>query len=144
MTAAVILAITPDDCVLLVEQHRVPLGRACLELPAGLVGDDGPEDVADAANRELEEETGWRAGRMTNLGDYVSSPGLTSESFWLMRAEDLTHVGPGGGIGDENIIVHAVPRHAVPAFVADCRARGLAIDVKLLCVLPVINIDPST
>jgi ADP-ribose pyrophosphatase len=68
--AAVILAIIDGD-VLLVEQHRVPLGRQCLELPAGLIGDDeGSEDEGDllAAGRELEEETGYRAGKLEDLG----------------------------------------------------------------------------
>ncbi len=142
MTAAVILAVTPDDRVLLVEQHRVPLGGACLELPAGLVGDHGPEEVTAAAIRELEEETGWRAARMISLGDFVSSPGLTSERFWLLRAEALARVGPGGGVDDEQITVHAVPRRNIAAFIDACRARGLSIDVKLLCLLPALDNEP--
>ena len=65
--AAVILA-TIDGDVLLVEQYRVPLGRSCLELPAGLIGDDveGEDDLV-AAGRELKEETGYRAGRLEDL-----------------------------------------------------------------------------
>ncbi|MFN5903785.1 MAG: NUDIX hydrolase, partial [Novosphingobium sp.] len=82
--AAVILAIDPEDHVILVEQFRVPLGRPCIELPAGLIGDEtAGEDPVEAAMRELEEETGYRAGRMENLGDYHSSPGMVSESFTL-------------------------------------------------------------
>lgn len=134
--AAVIVAVDDDRHLLLVEQYRVPLGRACLELPAGLVGDetDG-EPVEIAAARELEEETGYRAGRIESLGEYFSSPGMVSESFKLVRARDLVRVGEGGGVEGEGITVHRVKIDAVPAFVDACRARGVAIDVKLLLVL---------
>ncbi len=136
--AAVIVAITDADEVVLVEQYRVPLGRACLELPAGLVGDhDGNsgEDAAIAAARELEEETGYRPGTIEPLGEFHSSPGMVSEGFTLVRARDLVKVGEGGGDEHEDIIVHLVPRAQVPAFVARKRAEGLAMDVKLLLVL---------
>jgi ADP-ribose pyrophosphatase len=133
--AAVILAIDAGD-VILVEQYRVPLGRACLELPAGLVGDiDAGESVELSARRELEEETGYRAQRIENLGDFYSSPGMASESFTLMRASGLAKIGDGGGDGDENIVVHRVPLGGIEAFVAAKRADGLAIDVKLLVLL---------
>ena len=135
--AAVILAVDDEDHVILVEQFRVPLGRACIELPAGLIGDgaDSGEDALTAAARELEEETGYRAARMVNLGDYFSSPGMVSESFTLLRAEGLTKVGDGGGVDGENITVHRIALSALPGFVAERRARGDAIDVKLLLLL---------
>ncbi len=135
--AAVILAVDEDDHVILVEQFRVPLGRSCIELPAGLIGDgaDSGEDALTAAARELEEETGYRAARMVNLGDYFSSPGMVSESFTLLRAEGLTRVSEGGGVDGENISVHRVALSALPDFVAQRRARGDAIDVKLLLLL---------
>jgi ADP-ribose pyrophosphatase len=137
--AAVIVAIDEDEegrHILLVEQHRVPLGRACLELPAGLVGDDAAgEECAVAAIRELEEETGYRATRMRDLGQYYSSPGMVSESFTLLRAEGLTKVGAGGGVAHENILVHRVPLAGVAGFVAAKRGEGLGIDVKLLLLL---------
>ncbi|MFL9840152.1 NUDIX hydrolase [Sphingomonas sp. ST-64] len=134
--AAVIVAVNEDGQLILVEQYRVPLGRACLELPAGLIGDEEEgEAVETAAARELEEETGYRAARIEVLGEFFSSPGMVSESFTLVRAHDLTRVGDGGGVEGEGITVHRVPRSAVPEFVADCRARGMAIDVKLLLAL---------
>ena len=134
--AAVIIAIDPEDHVILVEQYRVPLGRACIELPAGLIGDETEgEDPTEAAARELEEETGYRAGRMENLGEYHSSPGMVSESFTLLRAHDLVRTGPGGGTPGEDITVHRVARADLPAFIAARRAGGDAIDVKLLLLL---------
>ena len=134
--AAVILAIDTQDRVVLVEQYRVPLGRRSLELPAGLVGDDHEgEPVAQAAARELEEETGYRAGRMEELGFFHASPGMVTEGFTLVRAHDIVKVGDGGGAGDEDITVHLVPRTEIAAFVAARRAAGVAVDVKMLLLL---------
>lgn len=134
--AAVIIAIDPEDHVILVEQYRVPLDRACIELPAGLIGDEtAGEDPTEAAARELEEETGYRAGRIEVLGEFHSSPGMVSESFTLLRAHDLVRVGPGGGTESEAITVHRVPRHQLSAFLAERRALGDAMDVKLLLLL---------
>ena len=136
--AAVIVAIDEEDHVLLVEQYRVPLQRQCLELPAGLIGDDDSaegEDALDAAARELEEETGYHAQTMESLGEFYSSPGMVSESFTLVRAHGLTKVGPGGGTDSEDITVHRVARAHLPQFVEMARARGLGIDVRLLMLL---------
>ncbi len=135
--AAVILA-TIDGDVLLVEQYRVPMGRMSLELPAGLIGDDegaeGEDDLA-AAGRELEEETGYRAGHLESLGEFYSSPGMVSESFTLVRATDLVQTGPGGGTEHENITVHRVPLNDIAAFVAARRAEGCGVDVRVLMLL---------
>jgi ADP-ribose pyrophosphatase len=135
--AAVILAVDEGD-VLLVEQYRVPLGRRCLELPAGLIGDDDGghgEEAASAAERELEEETGYRAAHWEDLGEFYSSPGMVSESFTLLKASGLTQVGEGGGTEHEGITVHRVPLTSIGEFVAERRAAGCAIDVKLLLLL---------
>lgn len=133
--AAVILAAIDGD-VLLVEQYRVPLGRNCLELPAGLIGDDAEgEDDLSAAGRELEEETGYRAGKLENLGTFYSSPGMLSESFTLVRATELQRTGRGGGTDGENITVHRVPYARVAAFAAAKRAEGCGIDVRMLMLL---------
>ena len=136
--AAVILAIDAEDHVLLVEQYRVPLGKRCLELPAGLIGDDAGaegEDALAAAARELEEETGYRAASIESLGEFYSSPGMVAESFTLVRAHGLSKVGPGGGTASEDITVHRVPLSNIANFVETARARGLGIDVRLLMLL---------
>ena len=133
--AAVILAVE-DGHVLLVEQYRVPLGRRCLELPAGLVGDeDAGESVVASAARELEEETGYRARAITPLGFFHSSPGMVSEGFTLVRATGLERVGPGGGDAGEDITVLRVPVAGIADLVAAKRAEGVAIDVKMLLLL---------
>jgi ADP-ribose pyrophosphatase len=135
VSAAVILALDGDD-VILVEQFRVPLGARCLELPAGLVGDEEEgEDVEKAAVRELEEETGYRAEHMVNLGRFHASPGMSSEGFTLLRAEGLERTGEGGGVAGEDIKVHRVKLADVPNFVERKRGEGMAVDVKLLLLL---------
>jgi ADP-ribose pyrophosphatase len=135
VSAAVIVAID-DGHVLLVEQFRAPLQKTCVELPAGLVGDETEgEEVAEAAIRELEEETGYRAERMVELGRFFASPGMSSEGFTLLRAEGLTRTGEGGGVAGEDIRVHRVALAEVADFVASKRAEGAAVDGKMLLLL---------
>lgn len=134
--AAVIVAVTNDDELVLVEQYRVPIGRPCLELPAGLVGDDRPdESIEDAAARELEEETGYRPTSVQRLGNFCSSPGMTSETFELVRATGLVRTGDGGGEANEDITVYRVPIGDVSRFIAEKRTAGVAIDAKMLLLL---------
>lgn len=136
ITAVVIVAVDDAGRLLLIEQHRIPAGRRCLELPAGLVGDEGAAETPEAAAaRELEEETGHRPARVEALGEFHSSPGMTSERFTLVRATGLTRTGAGGGTAAEDIAVHRVPLGDVPAFIAAKRAQGCGIDAKLVIFL---------
>jgi ADP-ribose pyrophosphatase len=133
---AVVILAEFEGRTILIDQHRAPVGGRCLELPAGLVGDeDGNATVEDTAIKELEEETGFTAERIERLGDFHSSPGMVSESFTLVRAHGVRRMGEGGGVDGEEITVHLVPRAEIPAFVADKRAQGFAIDVKLMLFL---------
>lgn len=134
--AAVILAVE-DGHVLLVEQFREPLGKVCLELPAGLVGDqdDPDEQVLDAAGRELEEETGWKAESLESLGEFYSSPGMVSENFTLVRATGLRQTGVGGGTDGEDITVYRVPLAELSVFVEERRNAGVGIDVRIMGLL---------
>lgn len=133
--AAVIVAVE-DGHVLLVEQYRMAMGARCLELPAGLVGDEiAGEDAATSAARELEEETGYRAAQVEVIGQFASSPGMVSETFTLVTAIGLTKVSAGGGVAGEDITVHRVALTDVARFIAAKRGEGLVIDVKLLILL---------
>ena len=130
----VIVAVTPDDKVLLVEQHRVPVGGPVIELPAGLAGDiagEEDEDLSVAANRELEEETGWRAERLERLTAGPVSAGMTSEVLTFYRAHGLQRVGDGGGDPSEDIVVHEVPLTEVHGWLEARAAAGVMADPKV-------------
>jgi len=134
---AVVILAEHDGKIILVEQVRVPLGnRKCIELPAGLVGDEDPDaTIEDTAIKELEEETGFTAERIEVLGEFFSSPGMVAEGFTLVRAHGLRRIGDGGGNEHEEIEVHLVPHSEIANFVAQKRAEGCAIDVKMLLLL---------
>jgi len=135
-TNAVVILAEHDGKVILIEQYRVPVGARCLELPAGLVGDeDAHATVEDTAVKELEEETGFTCERVERLGEFHSSPGMVAESFTLVRAHGIRKIGDGGGNEHEDITVHLVAREDIPAFVKSRRDAGSAIDVKLLLFL---------
>jgi ADP-ribose pyrophosphatase len=137
--AAVILAITDTREVILVEQYRPPLGKPCIELPAGLVGDEGSdEDPIVAARRELLEETGYTATDWEFVGEFASSPGMVGEIFHFYRATGLSLQGPGGGIEGEGITVHKVPLAGLRPFLDAARARGCAVDTRLLLGLGLV------
>lgn len=139
MGAAVILAITDAVEIVLVEQLRRAHGRRSIELPAGLIGDTDDADTAlAAAARELAEETGFTAAHWQDVGEFATSPGMTSENFHLFKASGLTRIGPGGGIDGEDITVHVVPLAALPAFLAERRAAGLVIDCRLVVGLGLV------
>ena len=90
--AVAILAIDDEDRVLFVRQYRVAVGEALLEIPAGTldVADDGSiEDPDEAAPRELEEETGMRAGSWRKIARFYTAPGFASELMHLYLATDL-------------------------------------------------------
>jgi ADP-ribose pyrophosphatase len=132
-TNAVVVIAEHDGKVILVEQYRIPVGKRCIELPAGLGGDEDKDaTVEDTAVKELEEETGFTADRIEVLGDFHSSPGLLAESFTLVRAHGVRKIGEGGGTEHEDIIVHLVARENIPEFVESRRRDGVAVDVKLL------------
>lgn len=133
--AAALLALDGDH-VLLVEQYRVPVSRRCLELPAGLIGDEHADDSPlEAAARELEEETGYRADTLVDCGEFFSSTGMLTESYTLVKATGLTRVGDGGGTEHEDIVVHRVPLGTIAQFVETHRAMGHGIDSKILLLL---------
>ena len=108
---AVVILAEFEGKVILIDQPRVPVGGRCIELPAGLVGDEDPSaTVESTAIKELEEETGFTAERIERLGDFYASPGMVSEGFTLVRAHGVRKVGEGGGDDSEDINVHLVAR----------------------------------
>src|SRR3569623_2011898 len=96
--AGFILAVTPEQELVLVEQYRVPMQARTIELPAGIIGDEGNlgEAVEASALRELEEETGYRGARAEILLSGPVAPGLASEMLHQVRVHDLQSVSARG------------------------------------------------
>jgi len=130
----VLVAWTDQDEIVLVEQYREPVGRNVIELPAGLVGDlaEHPdESVLSAGHRELLEETGYRAGRLSEIMRCPTSAGMTDELAVFLHAEDLVQEGPGGGDDSEDIRVHRIASDNVDAWLTARAKEGFAIDPKI-------------
>ena len=133
-----IVAVTPQKKIILVEQYRAPLGRNCIELPAGLAGDipgEEKEALATAAQRELVEETGYEAAEMLPLGDGAVSAGITNEVISLFEARGLKKTNQGGGDGTENITVHEIPLAEVRSWLERRRKEGAIPDWKVYAAL---------
>ena len=142
--AVIIIAVTPGDHVLFVEQYRVPLGARTIEMPAGLVGDDHAADTLEsAARRELVEETGWEPEHVDVLLTGPTSSGMSSERIAFVRARGLRKVGEGGGTDSEDITVHEVPRAQAPAWLMRKHREGFELDLKLWAGLWMIEHNPD-
>ena len=132
--AALIIGVTTEQKVLLVEQYRIPVHARTIEFPAGIIGDepgDTYETSAAAARRELLEETGYAAGHIEALTTGPSCSGITSERVTLFRALGLHRTGKGGGIAHEEITVHEVPLAEVVKWLEVKAKTGVLIDPKI-------------
>lgn len=132
--ASIIVAVTDENKLLLVEQYRIPVQARTIEFPAGIIGDEpgaADERHSDAARRELLEETGFDAEEIETLTTGPSSSGLTSEVVTLFRAKRLRRVGRGGGVAHEKIEVHEIGIHEVEQWLCAKAAEGILIDPKI-------------
>jgi ADP-ribose diphosphatase len=132
--AALILAVTGDQKIVLVEQFRIPVHVRTIELPAGIIGDEpdsGSESQIEAARRELREETGYDADRFEKVTQGPACSGVTSEVVSLFRAIGLRRVAKGGGVAKEEITVHEVPLADAHNWLDAKSRHGLLIDPKV-------------
>ncbi len=129
----VMVPVTDGGELVLVEQFRIPVKGRVMELPAGLVGDTGnpDEDFKIAANRELLEETGYRAKRLEELLVGPSTAGLSDEIITIYFADGLEKVGPGGGDSSEDITVHLMPLEDAEAWLREKSDEGILLDPKI-------------
>jgi ADP-ribose pyrophosphatase len=129
---AVIIAVTEDKKLILVEQFRAALDRRVVELPAGKIGDDHKgESMQDGAQRELLEETGYKAETLEIVASGSISPGILGEVVTFIYAKNIVKEQHGGGVDDEDIITYAVPLVDLDEFLDGCRNQGLLIDMKI-------------
>jgi len=113
--AAAVLALL-DDKMLVVEQYRKPLEKFQVEIPAGKL-DPGEEPIVAAA-RELEEETGYRAGKLRPLNAFYTSPGFADEKLYVFIAEDLVK-GQSRPDEDEFLNVEAITFEQAQAYIRE-------------------------
>lgn len=126
--ASTVLPFIGDDEVVLIRQHRHCTGGSILEVPAGtLQPGESPEACA---LREIEEETGYRAGRLEPLGWIWTTPGFTTEKIFLFAAHDLT---PGRAAPDEDEVIDLERMTFRDAM--ERAARGDITDAKTIATL---------
>ena len=126
--AVVILPLLDEQRLVMIRNYRYTVERELWELPAGTKEPD--EEPIETARRELEEETGYRAGSMAPLTAFYTSPGFCTEWMHAFVAEDLTHVGQNLQ-GSEKIVVETLA-------LSEARRRLLAgefVDGKTVAVL---------
>jgi len=125
--AVCVVPLTDKNEVLLVRQYRYPEATVMTEIPAGKLepGEHSEEHFADAARRELREETGAVCDRLTFIGDFYSSPAILDEVIHMYLAEGL-HMGDASPDDDEFLNLISMPLDAL----CDMAARGEITDGK--------------
>lgn len=126
---AVIVAMFPDERIILIKQYRYPLDKFLYELPAGKLNPN--EDPLACASRELAEETGYHAQRWKKLTAIYTSPGFCTEQLHIFLATDLSpaHGGQTLEEGEQTLKVEVVPLSAAIEMIE----RGEIVDGKTIC-----------
>jgi ADP-ribose pyrophosphatase len=129
--SVMVVALTDDGRIVLVEEFRAAVDASVVCIPAGLVGDEGPEDRESAARRELSEETGWEAAGLEFLGRGPGSAGMSSEIVNFYLARSVRHAGEQGERERTEIRVHVVPIRDLRRWAREREAQGTLIDPKV-------------
>jgi ADP-ribose pyrophosphatase len=129
-----LVAVTPENKLLIVEQYRPPLKAHCIEIPAGLAGDTADyagEAMETAARRELLEETGYEAQTFKPVFTGAVSAGLSDEVITFFIAQNLKRVGEAQGDGHEQITVHEIDLKQIHDWLGQQHEQGKIIDCKV-------------
>ncbi len=124
-----IVPVTDDGCVLLIRQFRPPVNGYVIEFPAGL--NDRDEDLRVVAQRELLEETGYKAGEIVYLCSGPLSSGSSSEVLTVYLAKDLRFEGIDKRDETEEIEVIKVAIASVSEKLREFQSNGDFIDLKI-------------
>ena len=128
----IVVAITPNQEILFVKQMRPAVEANVIEFPAGLAGDiDSTEPLANAAQRELVEETGYRAGVLRQVFQGPSSAGLTDETVSIFVADDLVREAAGGGVEGEDITNFTIPLSQVDDWLSEQQQSGTLVGARV-------------
>jgi len=135
--SVVIIPLTAQNEIILVRQYRPAIGRWAWELPAGSLKPG--EDVARAARRECQEETGLVPSRLERMGSYFPTPGYCDEEMTFFKASGLRPPGPEDEEAhqdeDEDIEARAFSRDDLQRMIV----AGEIIDLKTIAGLSLIN-----
>jgi ADP-ribose pyrophosphatase len=142
--SVMIVAITSDRRLILVEEFRPSVNAPVISLPAGLAGDDRPEDPREAAERELREETGYAAPALEPIGRGPGSAGASSEMVLFYLARDARRAGEQSPEDRGIIRVHAVPIGQLRAWTREREAEGALVDPKIWAGLYLAGIRNPT
>ena len=124
---AVVVPVTEDGKIVMVTQHRFPMNKILLELPAGKLSKD--EDPKICAVRELEEETGYKSDNVTELGSIYTTPGYSTEKLWIYLAKDLKKGNHNREEGEYGMEVFEFPFDEVEEKIYN----GKIVDGKTIC-----------
>lgn len=133
----IIFALTKNKEVVLEKNYRVTLETYVIELPAGLTDKEG-ETEAEAAKRELFEETGYVAKEVVEVFTSVGSPGLTNSEFVYFFAPNVEFAGKQTADEEEEIEAFTVPLEKLVDFVLEPK-QDIKIDDKILNILLVLK-----
>ncbi len=118
-----IVSLREDNKIVLVKQYRKPVERFLLELPAGKM--EINEEPRETALRELEEETGYKAGKLEYLIEIFPTPGISDEKIYLFLARDLEegklNLDPGEFIDIEEIEISQLEKMILRGEIMDAK-----------------------
>lgn len=129
--SVMVVALTADERIVLVEEFRPAVDAFVIHLPAGLVGDEGHEEAESAARRELSEETGWQASAIEVVGRGPGSAGMSSEIVVFYLARGVERTGEQGERERAEIRVHVVPLAGLVRWARERGRDGVLVDPKV-------------